>query len=135
MSKTIDWNLATHIFEQFSNVIAAWVFGSAQDGKVRLGSDVDIAVIFDSYPSLDNLSELRAELQKVLRFDDIDLVVLNGASPITRFEAISGRPIFCRDVVARAEIASLTAREYEDEIAFMQSGLKSYTSGDLPADL
>jgi hypothetical protein len=40
------------------------------------------------------------------------------------FEAISGRPIYCRDHGRRAEFASLTAREYEDEMALARWGLK-----------
>ena len=32
-------------------------------------------------------------------------------------EVISGRPIFCRDAGERAIFASLTAREYENEMA------------------
>ena len=128
MSKRIDWNSAAVVFESFPNVIAAWAFGSAQKGQVRENSDVDIAVLFRTTPSLDERAGLRAGLQTGLQFDDIDLLVLNGASPITRFEAISGHSIYCRDVGARAEFASLTARENEDAIAFMQWGLKNYIS-------
>ena len=126
MSKRIDWDRAAQVFDSFPNVIAAWAFGSAQQGEIRDGSDLDIAVFFQAVPSLDERAGLRAELQTNLQFDDIDLLVLNGASPITRFEAISGRSIYCRDVGARAEFDSLTAREYEDAIAFIQWGLENY---------
>jgi hypothetical protein len=44
-------------------------------------------------------------------------VVLNDASPILRFEALCGRRICCADENRCAEFASLTAREYEDEMA------------------
>ncbi len=128
MSKRIDWDRAALVFKPFTNVIAAWAFGSAQQGVIRDGSDLDVAVYFETSPSLDERAELRAELQKNLQFDDIDLLVLNGASPITRFEAISGRAIYCRDVGARAEFVSLTAREYEDTMAFIQWGLDNHIS-------
>jgi hypothetical protein len=52
-----------------------------------------------------------------LAYDDIDLVVLNDVSPILRFEAISGRPVYVADMEQRATFSSLTAREYEDEMA------------------
>jgi hypothetical protein len=68
-------------------------------------------------PTLDELAVLRSALQDALAFDEIDLVVLNEASPILRFEAISGRPVYTSDLEARATFASLTAREYEDEMA------------------
>jgi len=127
MSEKIDWASLRAIFESHPNVIAAWCFGSAQNGLVGEKSDVDIAVLFRETPSLDDLVGLQADLQKELQFDQVDLVVLNDASPITRFEAVSGRPVFCRDLSARAEFVSLTAREYEDAIAFIQKGLRTYT--------
>ena len=127
MSAKIDWASLKAIFEAYPNVIAAWCFGSAQDGWVGEKSDVDIALLFRAEPSLDDLVGLQTDLEKALQFDQVDLVILNDASPITRFEAVSGRPVFCRDVSARAEFVSLTAREYEDAIAFIQQGLRSYS--------
>jgi uncharacterized protein len=99
------------------NVLAAWHFGSSVEESIRPGADVDIGVFFVRMPTLDELAVLRAALQDALSFDEIDLVVLNDASPILRFEAISGRPIYTSDLEARATFASLTAREYEDEMA------------------
>ena len=67
---------------------------------------------------------LREQLQAILQFDDIDLVAVDErSSPILRFEAVSGRSIYCRDSERRAEFVSLTAREYEDEMAFLRRGL------------
>ena len=122
-ARTIDWQRTAQIWEAMPELVAAWAFGSAQDGTVSLGSDVDIAVLFESAPSLDTQIALLAELQEALQFEDIDLVVLNDANPILRFEAISGRPLFCRDLERRAGFASLTAREYEDEMALWQRAL------------
>ena len=98
-------------------IVGGWLFGSARHGDVRVGGDVDIGVLFDVKPGLDALAECRARLQKALGFDDIDLVPLNDASPILRFEALCGTRIYCADEDRCAEFASLTAREYEDEMA------------------
>lgn len=119
----IDATALAAVFERQPVVIAAWLFGSAQEGELRPGSDVDLGVLFAASPTLDTLADLRAEVQAALRIDDIDLIPLNEAGPILRFEAISGRPIFCRDVSRRAEFASLTAREYEDAMALLAYGL------------
>ena len=121
----VDLQLARQVFEHTGRVIAAWSFGSARDGEIRPGSDLDLAVLFDGSPSLDERVELLMQLQRALNFEDIDLVVLNGASPITRFEAVSGQLIFSRDPGSQAEFVSLTAREYEDELAFLLWGLKN----------
>jgi predicted nucleotidyltransferase len=99
------------------NVVAAWIFGSAQAGIVRIGSDIDIGVLFGRKPSLDELVELRICLQNALTYDDIDLVVLNDTSPILCFEAVSGRRVYVTNRMRCATFVSLTAREYEDEMA------------------
>jgi predicted nucleotidyltransferase len=81
------------IFSQHPGVIAAWFFGSAQQGHPAPGSDLDIGVFFVAKPTLAELANLRGDLQQGLQIDEIDLVALNGASSILRFEAISGRPV------------------------------------------
>jgi hypothetical protein len=37
MSERIELDLLAAVFEPFANVIAAWVFGSAQKGRQRTG--------------------------------------------------------------------------------------------------
>lgn len=123
----IDWQRLERVLATTPDLLAAWVFGSAQSGRIRLGGDLDLAVWFDAPPSLDQRADLRADLQQALTFDDIDLLVLNGASPIVRFEAVSGRLVFCRDAVRRAGFVSLTAREYEDEMSQLRQAL-AYTN-------
>jgi predicted nucleotidyltransferase len=114
---TIDWRAISQCMSLNRNVVAAWVFGSAQEGIVRIGGDIDIGVLFDRKPSLDELIDLRICLQNALAYDDIDLVVLNDTSPILRFEAVSGRPVYVTDRICRAAFVSSAAREYEDEMA------------------
>ena len=92
---------------------------------MRSGSDLDVGVLFRRPPTLDLLATLRADLQEALQIEEIDLVTLNRASPVTRFEAVSGRAIFCRDRARRAEFVSLAAREYEDAMAFLRWGLEN----------
>jgi predicted nucleotidyltransferase len=113
----INWQLITHCMSNSRNVVAAWIFGSAQGGTVRPGGDIDVGVLFYKKPLLDELADLRICLQNALVFDDIDLVVLNDTSPTLRFEAVSGRPVYVTDMERRASFTSLTAREYEDEMA------------------
>ena len=123
---TVEWDRLAATVARHPAVTAAWVFGSAQAGHVRPGGDLDVGVLFAQPPTLDELADLRADLQEALAMDAIDLVALNRASPILRFEAVSGRRVFCRDIAALAEFVSLTAREYEDAMAFAQRGLAWY---------
>jgi predicted nucleotidyltransferase len=99
------------------SIVGAWLFGSARDGEVRPGGDLDVGILFDGKPGLDVLAECRARLQMATGFEEVDLVPLNAASPLVRFEALCGRRLTCADENRCAEFASLTAREYEDEMA------------------
>ncbi len=124
MSKVIDWDSLQPIWEATPEVIAAWAFGSARDGEVRDGSDVDIGLLMAQPPTFDEQLDLLGRLQAALGLDEVDLVVLNEAHAILRFEAVSGRRLFVRDLPAMAEFVSLTAREYEDDMALIERGLR-----------
>ena len=121
--------LAAHVQDRahlgsVHEVAASGVAVDLGDGLVREEGDIDLAVLFAGKPDHDQLAGLRADLQEVFNFDEIDLLVLNTASPIARFEAISGRSVFCRDRTTRAAFVSLAAREYEDSMAYWQLGLR-----------
>ena len=124
----VEWNKAAEVLAARPNVVAAWGFGSARGGEVRPGGDVDVGILFGRKPSLDELAEMRADLQQRLGQEEIDLVVLNDASSILRFEAVSSRLLFCRDEEAKAGFVSLTAREYEDDMALLRKGLAASPS-------
>jgi predicted nucleotidyltransferase len=126
MSRTIDWEATRPIWESEANVVAAWAFGSARDGELRPGSDADVGVLLARRPTFDEQLDLLGRLQDALRLDEVDLVILNDANPILRFEVVSGRRLFTRDLSAMAEFVSLTAREYEDEMAQWQRALRLY---------
>ena len=118
--RSIDWQTATHVLAAHESVIAAWAFGSARKGMLGPESDLDIGVLFRDTPSFEEWASLRASLQQTLRFEEVDLVTLNEANPILQFEAVSGRPLFCRDAGQRAAFVSLAAREYEDEMGWVE---------------
>ena len=111
MSVKIDLTQAQSVWEKNSSVTAVWSFGSAKDGIVAPGSDLDIAVLFSSLPNIEQLAELRADLQDVFDFDSIDLLILNSAGIISSMEAVSGKTLFCSDRNKRAEFVSLVARQ------------------------
>ena len=115
----VDLDKIGEVMARHSQVVAAWIFGSGKSGKIRPGGDLDIAVLFEKKPDLDAMADLRADLQEALNFDEIDLVVLNEAHPITCFEAVSGQRIYCQDLERTSEFVSLVAREYEDFTALL----------------
>lgn len=122
MSAKIEVNLtqAEKVWKAYPNLIAVWSFGSAQDGSIAFGSDLDIALLFAEVPTFETLCNIRADLQEALELEDIDLMNLNTASVISAMEAISGTSLFCRNIGQRAEFASLISRQYEDDMAQLQ---------------
>lgn len=121
---TVNWQAASPIFATHAKVVAAWAFGSAQAGTVRPGGDLDIAVLVRAKLSFEELTDLIGDLQAAFHFENIDLVPLdNDSSPILRFEAVSGRLLYCQDAAYRAAFVSLAAREYEESMAMIKRTL------------
>ncbi len=123
MSVKINLNDARPVWEEIPSVIAVWCFGSAMGGIVKSGSDLDIAILFSSPPSFELLADIRTKLQELFNMEDIDLLILNSANTISGMEAISGKPVFCKDINERAKFVSLLARQYEDDMAFLEKAL------------
>lgn len=116
-AQKIDWEVFRPVWEETPGLIGAWVFGSAKEGTVRPGSDIDIGVWLEELPSFDEQLDLLGRLEAALSGVEFDLVILNEANAILRFEAVSGRLLYCRDLSRCAGFASLAAREHEDEMA------------------
>jgi predicted nucleotidyltransferase len=114
---------ASRVFEDFSKITSAWLFGSHARGQAGPSSDVDIAILVTAPLTTDELVSLSSKLSWEMGQDRVDLVVLNDALPILAFEAISGVNILCRDAAAQAGFFSLVCRLYEEDMAMWQRGL------------
>ncbi len=114
---TIDLDLLKDLLCRCHDVAAAIVFGSAQNGLVRDGGDLDVAVLYRRTPSPNRLFELMAEITETIEFDNVDLVCLNKAGTVLAFETLNGTVICRNDRELLATFSSLVAREYEDEMA------------------
>jgi len=102
---------------QVPGLLCAWLFGSSARGQASPDSDVDVAILFRDPPGFEAVGSALAACQDTLRRDDVDVVVLNTASTILAFEALSGRRLFTFAPQETAAFESLVAREYEDESA------------------
>ena len=86
------------------------VFGSAaRPTPDREPADLDIAVSFSGAPDAIALLD---ELVRITGFDEIDLAVIDGASPLLRAEAMVGRPLFEAEpgLYATTQMAALAER-------------------------
>lgn len=94
------------------------LFGSAKGGTVPPGGDLDIGVYLTDASAEDRLLVADAVLrtcEELAPGVGADVVFLNDASVVMRFEALKGRMLFLEDADDYAEFYSLTCREYEDE--------------------
>jgi len=100
-------------------VVAALLIGSHARGTAGPLSDVDVGVWHD--PTLDSPARFRLQLElardccRALRTDEVDVVLLNCASPLMRHRAIrDGRRLLERDHATRVSLEARAIVEYLD---------------------
>lgn len=119
---TLDFDRLAAALASDSRVVFATLFGSARDGNVRDGSDVDIGVLLSKALAPEDFFAFYQETASKLReISELDLVDLNNAGSVLAFEAISGRRLLVRDSEAVAGFVSRVAREYEDDMRLAAS--------------
>lgn len=115
------------IKDQYAQVAFAYIFGTAATGEMSHSSDIDLGVYIDSIEMKSSvISGIIGDVEEVVPGRSCDLVILNDASPLLAFEAISGKKLFVRltAVDTHAAFYSLTCRMYEDQNVWMRKQLK-----------
>jgi uncharacterized protein len=100
-------------------VVAARLFGSQATGRAGPLSDVDVGVWLS--PEVSDAREFQTLLftvaSKALQTDEVQLVVLNDASPLLRHRALrDGSLLVDRDPRARVRLETSAIVEYLDTI-------------------
>lgn len=117
----LDFAAVKEFFRDRENIASAFIFGSAQSGEVKQGSDVDVAVLFNTLPEVKEKFDFYSDLCDVLNLNKtIDLVVLNGAEPILAFEGISGTRVSNNNPQKTAAFSSYTSRLYEETMSSIE---------------
>ena len=90
-----------------------FLFGSIAAGQHSETSDIDLAISFKTKPDFYFLDDIRNTLCGLIK-REIDIVVLNNASPIIRMQALKkGIPLIRRDT-AYEEFFTRTVEDYAD---------------------
>jgi len=119
--------LALDLCRQLPEVQFAYLFGSAQEGKVRIGGDVDIAVWIDAHSArIDLIPKIVGLVEKHTPGVPCDLVFLNDAGEQLSFSVLQGKILFVREEAEDlyASFYSQTCRDYEDTVAWMKKQLQ-----------
>lgn len=118
---TVDFDRLAEFFRADANVACATVFGSAADGMVAPGSDLDVAVLFLEPPATGEatLRYYTSLCDAVPEVERLDFINLNQANPILAFEALRGRMLCKNDSDRTAAFSSLVCREYEDITGYL----------------
>ncbi|MGI8430436.1 MAG: type VII toxin-antitoxin system MntA family adenylyltransferase antitoxin [Solirubrobacteraceae bacterium] len=113
-------------------VVSALLYGSQATGKVGLLSDVDVAVWLD--PEMTSPARYHLQLRlmvlasEALRTDEVQVVILDDATPLLRHRAIrDGVRLLDRDPRARIRLETRALLEYLDTAplrAVLAAGLK-----------
>ncbi|MBI3318904.1 MAG: nucleotidyltransferase domain-containing protein [Candidatus Omnitrophica bacterium] len=109
---------AGEVFQKFP-VELAYQFGSSVQGKTGPMSDIDVAVLLDPSVKEEEYFAIQLELLRALDpvFDyrTVDLVLLNRAGPLLRYEVLcGGRLLFCREEQTRVEFEQRVLSDYFD---------------------
>ncbi|MCK9231040.1 MAG: nucleotidyltransferase domain-containing protein [Syntrophales bacterium] len=106
-------NSAKAQVERHDDIVLAFLFGSAAAGRETPASDLDIALLFREAPSRERVEAIRQALEQATG-REIDLVLLNDASPIIRMQVLKkGIPLIRRGRAYEA-FFTRTVNEYED---------------------
>ena len=99
---------------QKRRVLLVFLYGSAVSRRMHAASDVDIGILFGTIPNASQVNTLTAELSSLLKHE-VDLVVLNHASPILRMQVLKkGVLVFARDLKVYPQFFVDTVNQYDD---------------------
>lgn len=113
-------------FKDMQNILLVFLFGSYASKQMSVGSDIDIAVLFDRTQSIYEINDLKDRLSEILK-KDVDLVALNEASPVIKMQVLKKGDLlimrhkndfstFYGDTVNQYDDLKITRKQCEDNI-------------------
>ncbi|MBI4850070.1 MAG: nucleotidyltransferase domain-containing protein [Nitrospirae bacterium] len=113
VNASIVKKLKTFFMERRDTVLV-FLFGSFASRQMTRKSDIDIGILFGQQPGFYELSDMKENLSALLK-RDVDLVVLNDASPILRMQVLKkGRIVYRPDKKYYSEFYGDTVKQYDD---------------------
>lgn len=108
-------------FEKRPEIEVAYVFGSTAQERTNTLSDVDLAIILGSQRVNEKSyrygykAEILADLIKLLKTNNVDLVILDEVSPLLRQRVLYfGKLIYSKNEQKRIQFQTDTVNKYND---------------------
>jgi predicted nucleotidyltransferase len=108
-------------FQNHPEIVVAYIFGSTAQGKINVLSDIDIAIILDSQEVNEKLyrygykAEILTDLIKLLKTNNVDLVILNEANSLLRHRVLYfGNLVYSKNEKKRIQFQIDTMNKYND---------------------
>ncbi len=103
-----------NIFSERQEILLAFLFGSFTSKRMRPSSDVDIGILFKTVPNIDTTNNVTEELSTLLQ-REVDLVVLNHASPVLKMQILkNGILLYASDRKYFHHFFTDTINQYDD---------------------
>lgn len=103
-----------------------YLFGSSLKDKNKSASDIDVAIYTSSDFSWQDYYLLYGELTKALHSDRIDLVWLNRADPILKFEIIkNGKVLYFKEADLLNDFELKAKKNYYDYVIYLNKRRRS----------
>lgn len=104
---------------QKNQVVLAFIFGSAANGKLTKLSDLDFAVLLQQNVLPEKYQRIRFSLLhhlgKIIKNRPLDVAILNDASPLLAQMAVTrGRIIYSKEDSLKNKFQSETLKNYDD---------------------
>jgi predicted nucleotidyltransferase len=97
--------------EGFEKVKFIILFGSAAEGRMMKGSDVDLCMYYDG--SSEEASRFRFKVLSELFNERYDVHIFQQLPVYVQIEALKGRVMYCRDTTFLYEVATETINDFE----------------------
>ena len=108
-------------FKEREEIKLVYLFGSTVSGRVTALSDIDIAILIDKNQVKEEFypygykAHIIADLMKLLKTNKIDLVILNGTSPLLRHRVLyTGKLVYAKSEEERIKFQIESINKYND---------------------
>jgi predicted nucleotidyltransferase len=101
-------------FNENSEIILAFVYGSYASKRISRSSDVDIGILFETIPPMEAIDDITEALSSILT-REVDLVILNQASPILKMQILrNGILLYASKRTYFHQFYTDTVNQYDD---------------------